>query len=611
MMHPSSDAAPAEVPLRPSWHRLPVLMLAVAALVAGGSLLNGQVPTANPKVPSPAEYRQFAMQKEGDPARGQKLCTDEQRLGCTKCHTLDGRGLKAGPDLAAAGDQFARRDLIDAVLTPSATIAVGYGTTIVETKVGEEFQGVLKQVTDAWVELMVADGQRIRVATGDIHAQRGSPVSLMPEGLQTGLALQEFADLIEYLVSLKQADHALTRHQGMPEVIPPLAKPVKLRPLLADNLVVNPAPSDGPPLTPLGLVWGGQVPGHTNLFLVAHQAGRIWWIERTSSGTTTGDFADFTRDVFSARGPNGLLGIAFHPKFPENRKYYVKHQVFEAGKIATVLLEREMAADGKKDSGRAPRRLLKIESVAEHHNGGCIEFGPDGFLYLGMGDSAPNFDPQGYGQDLQRLFGKMLRIDVDRRDPGLEYAIPSDNPFVGRKDARPEIWAYGLREPWRFSFDRATGDLWVADLGQERGDEIDLVRRGENFGWNVYEGYELFSKTYLKEGASYVPPIFSTRRNQGNCMIGGQVYHGATSPSFLGVYVFGDHQSKRLWGLTQENRHLKTICQLATSPQSVTAIFPDEAGNLYVVGYQGMVYQMDFAGTQFQARLAGGGKVAQ
>jgi len=233
--------------------------------------------------------------------------------------------------------------------------------------------------------------------------------------------------------------------------------------------------------------------------------------------------------------------------------------------------------------------------VAEHHNGGCIEFGPDGFLYLGMGDSAPNFDPQGYAQDLRLLFGKMLRIDVDRRDAGLAYGIPNDNPFRGRPDARPEIWAYGLREPWRFSFDRVTGELWVADLGQERGDEIDLVRRGDNYGWNAYEGFELFSKAHRED----------RRRKHGSALMGGQVYRGDKRSSFYGVYVFGDHQSKRIWGLTQDHGSLQTIRQLDTAPQAITAFTADEQGGLYVVGYQGMIYQLDFTGATYDEPVGG------
>lgn len=581
------------------------LVLILAWVSSRGSVSFGQETSSTVKVRAPAEYRQFAMQNEGDAVPGGKLFADEQRLACSKCHSVDGRGLKAGPDLATVGDQFARRDLIDAVLLPSATIAVGYSTTSVETKSGDAFQGVLKQVTDDWIELMGGDGLRVRIVAADVREQHGSGVSLMPDGLQAGLSRQEFTDLIEYLVSLKQPDHALTTYQGMPETIPQLTRPVILRPFLGEALRVPTAPNGAASSGQLGLVWFSQVPGMARHFLAAHQTGILWLVEKKPDGETRTMFADFTPEIFSARGPNGLLGLAFHPKFRENRKYYLKHQVFEEGKIATVLVERRFASDFKTDSGQPARRLLKIEAVAEHHNGGCIEFGPDGFLYLGMGDSAPNFDPQGYAQDLRLLFGKMLRIDVDRRDAGLPYGIPTDNPFRERPDARPEIWAYGLREPWRFSFDRVTGDLWVADLGQERGDEIDLVRRGDNYGWNAYEGFELFSKAHRQEGVAYAPPLFASRRKHGSALMGGQVYRGDKRSSFYGVYIFGDHQSKRIWGLTQDHGSLRTIRQLAIAPQAITAFATDEQGGLYVVGYQGMIYQLDFAGTTFEEPVRG------
>jgi putative heme-binding domain-containing protein len=541
------------------------------------------------------EYRQYGMTRDGDVARGRSLFSDEQRVACFKCHSVDGSASKAGPDLLSVGDKFSRRELIDAVLLPSETIAVGYSTTYVETKAGDEYQGVLKQATERTIELMCGDGQRAFIATQDVKEQRGSALSLMPEGLQAGLSRQEFTDLIEYLASLKETNNVLTSDRGMPNMIPQLAQPVQLRPLLKESLCVP--TNNGPKL---GLTWFGQVPGRMNRFLAAHQAGLIWLIEKEKrNDTTVTTFADFTAGVFSARGPNGLLGIAFHPQFRKNRKYYVKHQVFEEGKIVTLLVEREAAPDGRKDSGKPPRVLLKIPAVAEHHNGGCIEFGPDGFLYFGMGDSAPNFDPQGHGQDLGLLFGKMLRIDVNGGAADLGYRVPPDNPFAGRSDARGEIWAYGLREPWRFSFDAATGDLWVADLGQERGDEVNIVRRGENHGWNVYEGFALFSNQHRKQGAAYVAPMFSTRRKDGTSIVGGRVYRGDKKSSFYGVYIFGDHQSKRIWGLTHQDRELKKVCHIATSPQPITSFAADEAGTMYVVGYEGMVYRLDFAGANW------------
>ena len=192
------------------------------------------------------------------------------------------------------------------------------------------------------------------------------------------------------------------------------------------------------------------------------------------------------------------------------------------------------------------------------------------------------------------LLGKMLRIDVNQEDAGLAYAVPRDNPFVGQPDARPEIWAYGLRNPWRFCFDRLNGDLWLADVGQDRVEEVDLIRRGDNHGWNVYEGYEPFSNQYRREGRTYAKPVFAYRRKYGNSITGGHVYRADKNSSFYGVYVCADYTSKRLFGITLENGVLTTARQIGTLPQRVASFSEDAAGNHFAVGYEGTIYQIDF-----------------
>jgi glucose/arabinose dehydrogenase len=349
-----------------------------------------------------------------------------------------------------------------------------------------------------------------------------------------------------------------------------------------------------------GLVFFTQLPGSTNLFLVVHQSGTIWLMRQEQTNWVKTLFLDISKEVFSERGPNGLLGMAFHPQFRQNRKYYLKHQVFEDGQIVTTVVERQASSDFRADSGRPSRRLWKVVGTTQDHTGGCIGFGPDGYLYIGMGDTGPQQDPQGHGQDLSTHLGKMLRIDVDRADPGLAYAIPSDNPFRQRSGARPEIWAYGLREPWRFSFDSVTGDLWIGDVGQDRVEEVDIARRGENLGWNVYEGFEFFSNRYRRDGEKYVEPVFAYRRKFGNSVIGGYVYRGDKKSSFYGVYVCGDYTSRLIFGLTQQNRQLQAVRQIGISPQSIASFAQDEQGNLYVVGYEGMIYKLDFADAQFE-----------
>jgi glucose/arabinose dehydrogenase len=229
-----------------------------------------------------------------------------------------------------------------------------------------------------------------------------------------------------------------------------------------------------------------------------------------------------------------------------------------------------------------------------------VQFGPDGYLYIVMGDTGPHNDPNGHAQNLQLLLGKIMRIDVDHTEGDLAYSIPADNPFKGWSDARPEIWAYGLRNPWRFSFDRITGDLWLADVGQDRVEEVDIIHRGENYGWNVYEGFEAFSNQYKVQGRTFTPPVFAYGRKYGNSITGGYVYRGDKRSSFYGVYLCGDFTSKRIFGITQEKGTLKTARQIGVAPQSLVSFSQDEAGNLYVIGYEGGIYRIDFAQARFQ-----------
>lgn len=551
-------------------------------------------------------YRDAAMGRDGDALRGRALFDDEKRLGCSLCHSLNGAGGKAGPDLFAVGDKFPRRDLIRAVLEPSETIAIGYGSTLVERRDGDTVLGIIKSSTPEALELIGGDGRTVRVATADILEQRGSVISLMPEGLHAGLSREQFADLIEFLVSLKEPVSAMNSHRGMPATIEELVRPIAVRPFISEDLRFSHAFVQKPGDIRSGLVWLGAMPGEPGVFLVAHQTGNLWRMEKGRGPGAVGDtkalFGDVSREIFNERGPNGLLGVAFHPRFRANGKYYLKHQVFERGRIVTTVVEREASPDRRTDAGRPSRRLWEVASATQDHSGGALGFGPDGYLYIAMGDTGPQQDPEGHGQDPTTHLGKILRIDVDRADPGLPYGIPADNPFRQTPGIRPEIWASGFREPWRFSFDAVTGELWVGDVGQDRIEEVALVRRGENHGWNVYEGFEPFSNRYRREGTVYVPPVFAYRRPYGNSITGGYVYRGDPKSSFYGVYICGDYTSRRLFGLRQENRALQVVRQIGTAPQNIASFAQDEAGNLYLVGYEGMIYQLDFSGAEFAPR---------
>jgi putative heme-binding domain-containing protein len=558
-----------------------------------GALVHALPVSASAQTPDAAAYRRHALNHSGDAAKGKALF-NEPRLLCSQCHSVDGSASKAGPDLFAVGDAFGRRDLIESVLKPSVTIAPGYGTVVVQTKAGDTHQGTLKQKNDAGVEIMGVDGNRVSIAAADIKEQSGLSVSLMPEGLHAQLSTSEFTDLIEYLVTLKQPEATLASDLGMPLKIPKLAKPVTVTPFFTKEFKLPRTRAES------GLTSLRAIPGAPGAFLLLHQGGNIWQVTKTAGGEDSVVFANLTDVVFSERGPNGLLDVAFHPKFRENRRYYLFYQTLEEGVVTTRIVEKKFDAGFKNDSGEEPKLILKITSVAEDHSGGCLEFGPDGYLYLVMGDTGPHHDPNGHAQNLDLLLGKLLRIDVDREEGGRPYAIPSDNPFIGQAGARPEIWAYGFRNPWRFSFDRRTGDLWLADVGQDRLEEVVIVRRGENHGWNVFEGFEPFSNQYRKEGRTFTRPVFAYRRKFGNSITGGHVYQGAENPSFQGVYVFADYTSKIIFGIILENGVLKTARQIGVAPQRVVSFCEDEKGDLYVVGYEGTISRIDFSGAHFE-----------
>jgi putative heme-binding domain-containing protein len=533
--------------------------------------------------PAPArdkeEYRQFAIDHHGNIQRGKKLFSDT-RVACIRCHTVDGTGSNVGPELSSIGNKFSRTELIQAVLEPSTNIAVGFSTTIVETKSGEEFQGVVREDGSAWMDLMGPEKKLSRIDKRDIQTQRTSNISLMPEGLQSALSLEEFTDLIDYLASLKQVSEGVTS-KGAPDSILSAKKSIGLIPFQsAEHKFNHPC-------------WFGEIPGTKNAFLILeHRTGQIWLLEKSGTNETKTLFANLLGDIRPGEA-TGLLGFAFHPDFRHNRKYYLQHQIQENGRISSVVVERQADASFKKDSGQASRQLIKIACSTDVHSGGGIEFGPDGFLYIGMGDSGPQGDPQGHGQDLNLLLGKMLRIDVDHCTGDKAYGIPKDNPFLKQEGVQPEIWAYGFREPWRFTFDPKNGDLWLGDVGQDKVEEVDLVTCGQNYGWNVYEGTQRFSDHYRKEGRTFTPPVFCYQRNYGASVTGGYIYRGKKRSPFYGVYIFGDFNSKRIWGLTQEKGVLKEIHQLAVSPQGIASFGHDSKGELYLVGYEGNIYKLD------------------
>lgn len=336
------------------------------------------------------------------------------------------------------------------------------------------------------------------------------------------------------------------------------------------------------------------------LIILEHRTGLAWKLN-TMDGTKSlfGNWSDSVSD-----GPwEGLVCIAFHPDFTENRRFFIKHETIENEVRKTVLVERSGSESGLNDSGLISRRLLEILQPADNHNGGTIQFGPDGFLYMAMGDGGPQEDPNGFSQSGRSFLGKMLRIDIDGTSSQRPYRIPVDNPFTDRSDESdvsrkwlPEIWAYGFREPWRFSFDSQNGRLYLADVGQNRFEEISIVQRGGNYGWNIYEAWEPFSDEFRRPDENYIAPIFAYDRKTGTSITGGHVYRGMKFPHLGGTYLFADFYKGLVWGLNagDESSSFEAV-ELGKCPSPVASFGTDMNGEIYVAGYDGRIYRLDFS----------------
>jgi glucose/arabinose dehydrogenase len=332
--------------------------------------------------------------------------------------------------------------------------------------------------------------------------------------------------------------------------------------------------------------------GSGRLFVV-EQEGRIRVIEDGEIAT----FLDISDRVVAEANEQGFLGLAFHPGFEENGRFFVDYTDLRGD---TVVSEFVVSGDGAADP-TSERVLLLVDQPFGNHNGGHLAFGPDGYLYVALGDGGSAGDPMGNGQALGALLGKLLRIDVDDEGNGTPYEIPPDNPFVDRAGARPEIWAYGLRNPWRFSFDRETGELWIGDVGQQGLEEVDRAPAGEgglNFGWNVMEGTACFQPTAGCEEDGLVAPVAEYRHDQGCSITGGYVYRGDRWAALRGAYVFADYCSGLVWGIDADAGDGAEPTLLLDSGLAISSFGEDEAGELYVTDHAGgVVLQVEaFAG---------------
>ena len=338
------------------------------------------------------------------------------------------------------------------------------------------------------------------------------------------------------------------------------------------------------------------------LYLVL-QPGLIVSFEDRQDVETLAIFLDIRDKVNDQGNEEGLLGLAFDPAYESNGYFYVYYSA--AGPRRSVISRFSVdPGDPDRADVSSEKQVMVIPQPYSNHNGGHLVFGPDGYLYVGVGDGGSANDPQGNGQDRTTLLGTILRIDVSTIDSEGRYAVPPDNPFVGEGGGvRAEIWAYGLRNPWRFNFDRVTGDLWAADVGQNAWEEVDIIRPGLNYGWNVMEGAHCFAGgrslgSLLRRGPGECDqdglelPVVEYGRDGGCSITGGYVYRGARLPSLSGAYVYGDYCSGKIWGVRQEGVVVTEHRLLVDSSLRLAAFGEGPDGELYMLSFDSKIYRL-------------------
>lgn len=338
---------------------------------------------------------------------------------------------------------------------------------------------------------------------------------------------------------------------------------------------------------PVGIHHAGD--GTDRLFVI-EQRGVIHVFENSRDVDTASVFLDISDRVNSRGNEEGLLGLAFHPDFSSNNHFYL---YYSASNPRRSVIARYAATRGSPNQAdrESEQILLEIPQPYSNHNGGQLAFGPDGYLYVAVGDGGAAGDPQGNAQDLSGLLGSILRIDVNAASEGLHYGIPRDNPFVNNAQGnREEIYAYGLRNPWRFSFDPVTGWLWAGDVGQNRLEEIDIIEAGKNYGWNIMEGDLCYSPPENCNRTGLEPPVWVYERDQGISVTGGFVYRGSELASLVGQYIYGDFGSGRIWALSYDGVNDPDNKELMDTDLNIASFGVDEKNELYIAAFDGKIY---------------------
>ncbi len=349
-------------------------------------------------------------------------------------------------------------------------------------------------------------------------------------------------------------------------------------------------------------------PDGTDRIFVVEQSGIIKVFENNGNTTEVKTFLDITDRVTSG-GETGLLGLAFHPDFASNGYFYVDYTT--PNPLRTHVSRFQVTSDPDSADNSSELVLLEIAQPFSNHNGGRVSFGPDGYLYVGMGDGGSGGDPNDNAQNRSVLLGKILRIDVDNPSGGLNYGIPPTNPFVGNTQGwREEIYSYGMRNPWRFSFDPVTSKLWCGDVGQNAWEEIDTITSGGNYGWRCYEGNHEYNMTGCT-GTDYLFPIWEYSHSNGCSITGGFVYRGNRRPELTGTYIYGDYCSRSVWSLDYSGVNLSNDL-IGTAPSSILSFGIDMNNELYICCSNGKIYEYQSAvsaPTNLQAGSGGNGTV--
>jgi glucose/arabinose dehydrogenase len=352
-----------------------------------------------------------------------------------------------------------------------------------------------------------------------------------------------------------------------------------------------------------------EAPGDgSNRLFVVEQQGVIYVFDNSPDVSLKKVFLDIQAGVNSVGSEEGLLGLAFRPDYAESGYFYVDYTASDPRR--SVISRFRVSASNPDSADPASEQvLLEVAQPYANHNGGRLMFGPDGYLWISLGDGGSGGDPQGNGQDPTTLLGSILRIDPYTTQAGLNYAIPPDNPFVGNPDGyREEIYAYGLRNPWRFSLDPATGQIWAGDVGQGAYEEVDIIESGRNYGWNVMEGFHCYTGSTC-DTTGLTLPLWEYGHNDssGYCITGGFVYRGDSLPGLYGQYIYGDYVSGRIWSLDYDGMAPPVNRKLMDTALNISSFGIDAGGELYICAFDGHIYRLScVAGVE--GHCAGEGK---